>query len=90
MQQFWLLDWAGETLCGVTMPGLAASSGANQSMLVCFYDSLFWHCSGPVELNLPTVGPSVSEQEVLGVRSLNTHILYQHIKPLLCHYLSLT
>lgn len=76
-----LLYSAGEILCGVTMQALTSLSTANQSILVCFYDSLFWHCSGPLELNLPTVGPAVSGQEVPGVHSLNTHILYSSPSP---------
>ncbi len=47
----------------------------NQSMVVCFYDSLFWHCSGLIELTLPTVGLAVSGQEVPRARSVSAHTL---------------
>ena len=35
----------------------------------------FWHCSGPIELALPTVGLAVSGQEVPRARSVRAHTL---------------
>lgn len=49
-------------------------------MVVCFYGSFFWHCSGLMELALPAVGLAVSGQEVPGARSLDTHT--EHRQPL--------
>lgn len=39
--------------------------------------AFFWHCSGLIELALPTVGLAFSGQEVPGAHSLNTHTALQ-------------